>query len=686
MSDREDILLRSMTETTWKFYLWVGCLMAVACFWLYAHLDQLDRGLVVTGQGDQISWGICIINFVFFLSISIAGTLISAVLRLTNAGWRQPITRMAEAITLTALFVGPPIILLDLGRPDRMLYLFRYARIQSPIIWDVMVINTYLVGCVIYFYLLLVPDLVLLAARPELPAWRRRLYQFLSAGWKGKENQLRRLEKSISIMSVTLLPLAILTHTVLAWIFATTLRPGWNSSIFGTYFVIGAIYGGCAVVILSMYVLRRLFHLEDYLEPAHFRNVGLLLLTFTLLYLYFNFNEYLTIGYSSKNADKVLIKRLLSGEDAPLFWSVNILGVIVPILLLGTVLIWKRYKGFIIPAVALASGLAVVGAWAKRYLIVVPTLSSPFLPAQGLRADWTHYSPTWAEWALTAAAFAAFLLIYTFLSKLFPIVSIWETREKETGTMEKIIERVIPAVRPQPFMPPPLGVVLIAAILISAVSVRAEEAPADQKPNPTKSSTMVAEWAPLPPPETAAASPDGRADSKARGSRRVYFYALQALSPLLWGGKGKSTEEEPYAIRPLAISAKLLDDKGAPLAYQPVGFALETSFGTLLQYGRVPTDGDGRAKLVLREHRCGTYPMQVNYEGNQDFRVSSAQLKVDFGPCSAPALPAEGVLIAPYASAPITLGAALLFGTVWGIFIYAFGYLFFWRTRHGEEG
>src|ERR1039458_221596 len=215
MSDREDILLRSMTETTWKFYLWVGCLMAVACVGLYAHSEQIRFGLVVTGQGDQIPWGICIINFVFFLSISIAGTLISAVLRLTNAKWRQPITRMAETITLTALLVGPPIILLDLGRPDRMLYLFRYGRIQSPIIWDVLVINTYLVGCVIYFYLLLVPDLVLLAARPELPAWCRRPYQALCAGWKGKENQLRLLEKSISIMSVRLLPLALLRHPVL---------------------------------------------------------------------------------------------------------------------------------------------------------------------------------------------------------------------------------------------------------------------------------------------------------------------------------------------------------------------------------------------------------------------------------------------------------------------------------------
>lgn len=684
MSDREAKLLPPMTDTTWRFYLWVGFLFAVALWGFYAYTVQLRRGLIVTGLGDQISWGVYIINFVFFISISIAGTLISAVLRLTNAEWRRPITRMAESITLVSLLVAAPLVAVDLGRPDRMLYLFRYGRIQSPILWDALSVNTYLIGCLIYFYLPLVPDLPILAARPELAAWRRRLYRALCFGWKGTQSQIHLLEKIITIMAVVLIPTGIATHTALAWIFSMTLRPGWNSSIYGPYFVIGAVYGGCACVILSMYVLRRVLHLEEYLENSHFRNVGFLLLTFALLYGYFNLSEYLTMGYKAESSEKVLLQRLLTGEDAPLFWSVNILGLIIPIFLLGAVLIWKRYREFIIPGVALASGLAVVGAWAKRYLIVVPTLQSPFLPAQGVPWEWVHYSPTWIEWAITAGAFALFMLLYTFLAKLFPMVSIWETRVKEVKTMDEEIERTIPAGRPQAYMPPPLIVLLIAAIGIAFVSAHAQESPAAQNGNPTKSSALSLEWEPVPSADPAAASSEGAGNPKSKGSRRVYFYAEQILSPLLSGVKGKSSEEA-YPLRPVAIIAKLRDDKGDPLTYQPVGFALETRFGTLLEFGKVATDDAGRAKLVLRDRRCGTYPFQAVYGGNQAFKVSYAQVKVDFGPCPAPTLPAGGVLITPYATAPITLASICYFGTIWGVFFYAFGYLYFWRLRRAGE-
>src|SRR3990167_11188452 len=159
MSDRETNLLRSLTQTTWKFYLWVGILFSVILGGLYAYVTQLRQGLIVTGLRDQVSWGIYIINFVFFISISIAGTLIAAVLRLTSSGWRRPITRMAEAITLVALLVAAPLIVIDLGRPDRILNMFLYGRIQSTLLWDFLAVSTYQIGCLIYFYLPLVPAL-----------------------------------------------------------------------------------------------------------------------------------------------------------------------------------------------------------------------------------------------------------------------------------------------------------------------------------------------------------------------------------------------------------------------------------------------------------------------------------------------------------------------------------------------
>jgi len=245
-------------------------------------------------------------------------------------------------------------------------------------------------------------------------------------------------------------------------------------------------------------------------------------------------------------------------------------------------------------------------------------------------------------------------------------------------TIEERVERSVPAMRPQPFMPPPLSVVLIAAILISAVSAHAQQSPAAKNAKPT---SLSLEWEPVQPDETAAASTAAEGDSKASGSKRVYYFAVQTLSPLFWGGKASSTGEDKPPVRPLAISAKLRDATGAPLSYQAVGFALETSFGTLLQLGKVPTDGDGKAKLVVRDHRCGTYPFQAVYGGDQANRISYAQARVDFGPCPAPALPAAGVLITPYKTAPITLAFTFFYGTMWVVFAYCFGYLLLVRMR-----
>ncbi|SPF37692.1 Polysulfide reductase (modular protein) [Candidatus Sulfopaludibacter sp. SbA4] len=429
MNERETKLLKTIDMSGLGFRAWVAFLVSVLLWGVFAYSRQLRFGLIETGMRDQISWGLYISNFVFFIGISHAGTLISAILRVTDAGWRTPITRMAEGITVVALCIGGSMVLVDLGRPDRALNLFRYGRIQSPIVWDVLSVGTYLTGCILYFYLPLIPDLGIVAARPDIGGFRRGLYRALSLGWIGSPKQWRLLEKAISIMAVAIIPLAISVHTVVSWIFAMTLRPGWDSSIFGPYFVVGAIYSGAAAVVLAMCLLRRIFHLEDYLKPVHFRNLGLLLLSFSMLYLYFNVNEYLTLGYKVRGPEKVLLDRLFYGDYAPYFWVVAFVGVLLPMVLMMLVLGPKRYRDFTVPGLGVASFMAIIGAWAKRYLIVVPTLSSPFLPIQGVPKEWSHYAPSWVEWSITAAAFAAFLLLYTLLAKTFPVVSIWETRE-----------------------------------------------------------------------------------------------------------------------------------------------------------------------------------------------------------------------------------------------------------------
>src|SRR3990172_13412710 len=191
-------VLRPLQRSGWGFWLLVGTLLAVIAVGVYAYVPQIRVGLGVTGLNDRISWGIYITNFVFFIGVSHAGTLISAILRVTGAEWRRPITRMAEAITVFALMVGAPMVLIDMGRPERILSVFRYGRLQSPILWDVISITTYLTGSLLYLYLPLIPDMALLRDRlTEVPRWKRALYRALAAGWRGTPRQHAALERGL---------------------------------------------------------------------------------------------------------------------------------------------------------------------------------------------------------------------------------------------------------------------------------------------------------------------------------------------------------------------------------------------------------------------------------------------------------------------------------------------------------
>ncbi len=289
-SAREDRLIKQMTETSRSFWIWISFLAACVLLALVAYIVQLRKGLIVTGLRYEVSWGIYISTFVFWVGVSKGGTMVSAILRITNANWRTPMTRLSEAITVLALITGAPMIIADLGRPDRIWHLLRYGRIQSPLIWDFISVMTYLTACIIYFYLPLIPDVALLAKDQRMPIWRRRLYERLSLHWMNTPAQQQLLERAIHVMAIIVIPLAVSVHTVVSWIFAMTLRPGWNSTIYGPYFVVGAIYSGAAAVIVAMWLLRRTMHLEAYLEPEHFRKIGKLLLASTLVYLYFNIN------------------------------------------------------------------------------------------------------------------------------------------------------------------------------------------------------------------------------------------------------------------------------------------------------------------------------------------------------------------------------------------------------------
>jgi Ni/Fe-hydrogenase subunit HybB-like protein len=419
-----DVLVTLGRFTPMQKWLCTG-LAAVCCLGLIAFIQQARRGLSVTGMGNYFSWGIYIVNFVFFIGISHAGTLVSAILRVTGAGWRRPITRMAEAITLFALLIGGPMVIIDMGRPDRIWHVIRYGRLQSPILWDVLSVTTYLAGSALYLYLPMIPDVAALRDHPgPMAAWRRWIYRKLAIGWKGTPGQWRRLERAITIMSITIIPVAVSVHTVVSWIFSMTLRPGWHSTIFGPYFVVGAIFSGIAALLTAMGVFVTAFPtLRRYVTLDHFRKLASLLLAVTLLYIYFTISEYLTMGYSSESPDARLLNVLFRGEFARMFWTMAVVGLVIPAILLA--LPWTRTFGGIITASVMIN----IGMWLKRYVIVVPTLATPFMPA--VAGANPHYTPTWVEWAITAAAFSGFALLYLLFAKLFPIVSVWEVMQDQ---------------------------------------------------------------------------------------------------------------------------------------------------------------------------------------------------------------------------------------------------------------
>lgn len=387
--------------------------------WVY----QLWRGLAVTAMTDYFSWGIYIVDFVFFIGISMAGTLISAILRLSGAEWRRPITRMAEGITVIALLLAAVMIVADMGRPDRLWKVFVYGRFQSPIIWDVMALNTYLAGSLLYLYLPLIPDLAILRDHSSnFPRWRRLLYTKLAMGWRGSPEQHRILDRGVAVMAIVLLPVAISIHTVTAWLFGTTLRPGWHTTIIGPDFVVGALYSGIAAVLTVMALFRWMFHLERFITVDHFRRLAILLLVSCFAYIYFVINEYLGPGYTG-GAEQHWLSSIFSGRYALEFWTMLIVGLIIPALIL-VLPPFRNVKGIVV-----ASLLANIGMWLKRYVIVVPTLSSPYMPPSTAAGSHLTYIPTWVEWTITAAAFAASCLLYILFSKIFPIVSIWEVAE-----------------------------------------------------------------------------------------------------------------------------------------------------------------------------------------------------------------------------------------------------------------
>jgi molybdopterin-containing oxidoreductase family membrane subunit len=411
---------------------WTALLLIVFLTGIYFYTTQLRNGLIITGMRDFVFWGIYISNFVFFVAISLVGSLITAILYLLKISWRAPLTRIAEIIAVAAIMFAGLIIIVDMGRPDRVMNMIRHGRIQSPIIWDVMVVSTYMTLSILLLYFPLLPSIAFCRDHMRgIPKWQHRMYKFLSLGWNNSAEQYKLVKKAITVLSVMIIPVALCIHTVTSWLFASTYRPGWDSTNFGAYFVSGAFLVGSGGVVVGMYLLRRFYSsFSNYLTDNHFDKMGRLLVLLAMVYAYFSINEYLIPAYKMKGEEAHHLNELFTGYYAPMFWSVQFFGMILPIIVL---LFKKGRKPF--PMFIMAV-LVIVCAWFKRYLIVIPTMS--FLPVQEIPEAWKHYTPTFQEWAITGGSLAGALLVITFFVRYFPIISVWEVAE-EKGISHDII-------------------------------------------------------------------------------------------------------------------------------------------------------------------------------------------------------------------------------------------------------
>ena len=406
--------------------LWTILLVIISLAGIIAYIDQVIKGQIVTNMNDYALWGIYISNFVFFVAVSFVGTVTVSILRLTNNAWRTPIVRIAEIISLAAIIMAGLTIMLDMGRPDRLMNLFIHGRMQSPIIWDVIIIPTYIVLSLLLLYFPLLPDLALLKryyknTNPKLSKW----YGKFSLNWSGSEIQKSIQLKSIHILAILIIPAGFVLQTIDAWLFSTLFRVGWDSTNMGAYFISGASVAGVGALVTVVYMIRRAYKLETYITDSHFDKLGKFLVLTCAIYLYFNINEYLIPEFTSKKEEITHLNHLFSGEYAPLFWFVIIGGLVLPII----ILLFK--KGRKPRSMFLVGLLVVLGSWWKRFLIVTPTLLSPFLPMQGVPESWHHYMPSIHEWLITAGTLAMALLIITILVRYLPVIPIQRTADEQ---------------------------------------------------------------------------------------------------------------------------------------------------------------------------------------------------------------------------------------------------------------
>ncbi|MBI3087108.1 MAG: polysulfide reductase NrfD, partial [candidate division NC10 bacterium] len=356
--------------------------------------------------------------------IAHSGTLISAILYLFRARWRTAVYRSAEAMTVFAIMTAGLFPLIHLGRPWYFYWLLPYPNqrnlwpnFQSPLLWDVVAIGTYMTVSVTFFFIGLIPDLA--TARDQATGWRRLFYGILSLGWRGSDREWRHYRSGYLFFAALATPLVVSVHSVVSWDFAMSIVPGWHSTIFAPYFVAGAIHSGLAMVITILLPLRRIFRLEAYLLPRHFENLAKLIIVTGLIVGYAYLVEFFLAWYSGNVYEHAVFLDRATGHYAPEFWIMVTFNAVLPLLFFI-----RRVRTS--PAWLLGISLGInIGMWFERFVIIVASLAHSYIPF-----SWGLYRPTWVELSITAGSFAWFLFWFLLFAKFLPSVSMTEVKEQ----------------------------------------------------------------------------------------------------------------------------------------------------------------------------------------------------------------------------------------------------------------
>lgn len=438
------MVMEAMTTTSRRYWAWVIGLALVVLVCLFgAWGNMILTGMGLAGIRRPVFWGVFIVTFVFWIGISHAGTFVSAILRVFKAEFRRPFTRASELMTTFALAAGALYPLIHLGRVWVFYWLIPYPNarwlwpnFRSPLVWDFLAITTYLLSSTIYLYLPLVPDLAM--ARDRTTGWRHAVYRLLALGWRGTEAEWHRLRRAINIFAFAIIPVMFSVHTIVSWDFAVGVVAGWHSTIFGPYFIIGAILSGVAAVVSILFVLRStMVHMDYFIRKEHFDALGKLLLVFSMAWAYFFFNDYLLTWYGGEETARRILTFHATGPAAWVWYLMLICNIVIPWLTL-----WNRTIRRTPWAMFIITLLINVGMYAERYTIIPLTLGHQRMPF-----DWGVYTPRPTEISIVIGTFALFLLLYLLASRLIPLVPVWEVQEGQMAhTLRRVGKAEVPSV------------------------------------------------------------------------------------------------------------------------------------------------------------------------------------------------------------------------------------------------